>query len=54
MSSPEADISGAVLLVYINEVLDDIDCDARMFADYISLSSTVNDVNRSADELNRP
>ena len=41
-----------VFLVYINYLIDDINCDIKMFADDTSLFSRVDDPVRSALELN--
>ena len=42
---PQGSVLGTLFfLVYINDLVDSIDCDVRMFADDTSLFSTVNEV----------
>ena len=49
---PQGSVLGPLFfLVYINDLVDNIGCDVRMFADDTSLFSTVNEENKSADEL---
>ena len=51
---PQGSVLGPLFfLVYINDLVDNVDCDARMFADDTSLFSVVNDTSRTAEELNR-
>ena len=39
-------------LVYVNDLVENVTCDVKMFADHTSLCSVVEDERRSADELN--
>ena len=51
---PQGSVLGPLFfLAYINDLVDNIDCDVRMFANDTSLFSIVNDMNKSADVLNR-
>ena len=51
---PQGSVLGPLFfLVYVNDLVDNFHCDARMFADDTSLFSVVNDVNRTLEDLNR-
>ena len=51
---PQGSVLGPLFfLVYINDLVDNVHCDVRMFADDTSLFSVVNEVNRTAEDLNR-
>ncbi len=51
---PQGSVLGPLFfLVYINDLVDNVHSDARMFADDTSLFSVVNEVNRTAEDLNR-
>ena len=50
---PQGSILGPLFfLVYMNDLADDLKGNVKMFADDTSLFSAVNDVNRTAEELN--
>ena len=50
---PQGSVLGPLFfLVYINDLVENMKCDVKMFADDISLFSVVEDERRSADELN--
>ena len=49
---PQGSVLGPLLfLVYINDFVENVNCDVRMFADDTSLFSVVEDERKSADEL---
>ena len=51
---PQGSVLGPLFfLVYINDLVDDLNSDVKIFADDTSLFSFVNDVARTAEELNR-
>ena len=39
-------------LVYINDIVENLNCDVKIFADDTSLFSVVKDENKTADEIN--
>ena len=45
-------IGSTVFLVYINDLVENVNCDVKMFVDDTSLFLVVEDERRSADELN--
>ena len=50
---PQGSVLGPLFfLVYINDLVENVTCDVKMFADDTSLFSVVEDERRSADELN--
>ncbi len=51
---PQGSVLGPLFfLIYINDLLDNVECDAKMFADDTSLYSIVTDENRTVEDLNR-
>ena len=51
---PQGSVLGPLFfLVYINDLVDNISSDAKLFADYTSLFTVVFDVDVAADKLNR-
>ena len=51
-SSQGSILGPLLLLIYINDFLDGLSSNAKLFADDISLFSIVHDINTSAIELN--
>ena len=50
---PQGSIFGPIhLLVYINDLVDGLSSNAKLFPDDTSLSSLIHDVNTPANELN--
>ena len=53
MGVPQGSVLGPLFfLVYINELVDDISSDAKLFADYTYLFTVVYDEITSANQLN--
>ena len=51
---PQGSVLGPLFfLVYINDIVENLNCDVRIFADDTSLFPVVKDVEKTADEMNR-
>ena len=51
---PQGSVLGPLLfLVYINDLVESVGCDIKLFVDDTSLFSTVYDESKTAEELNR-
>ena len=51
---PQGSVLGPLFfLVYINDLVDDINCDIRLFADDTSMFSVVKNASQTSDKLNR-
>lgn len=51
---PQGSVLGPLFfLVYINDIVENVNCDVKIFADDTSLFSVVKDENKTADDLNR-
>ena len=50
---PQGSVLGPLFfLVYINDIVENVNCDVKIFADDTSLFSVVKDEGKTADEMN--